>query len=354
MDLITLGWNASFAATFDALTGKNLQPARVVRQATNAYMVHTAAGEMDAVVAGRLKDEALAKSELPTVGDWVTIQVQGGKDKVVIAQVLPRQSKFSRSVAGSIAEEQIVAANVDTVFLVSGLDSDFNLRRIERYLTLACGSGATPVILLNKSDLCDDVPARLAEAEQVASGAAVFAICAKTGDGLDVLQSFLTEGQTVAFIGSSGVGKSMIVNRLLGKEHMKVRDVRDDDKGRHTTSHRELILLPAGGMLIDTPGMRELHMWGSDQALREAFADILELAASCKFRNCAHEFEPGCAVKAAVEAGEIAAGRLEGYRKLKNEFAALMRRESEIANRADRQTSRLYRGVIKPNPTRRK
>jgi ribosome biogenesis GTPase / thiamine phosphate phosphatase len=341
LELERLGWDSTFADAFVPYAAAGLVPARVVRQDTNALVIHGEDGELGATVSGRLKDEARTKAELPTVGDWVAVQPGVAGTMALVTAVLPRRSRFSRAGAGAATEEQVVAANIDTVFLVNGLDGDFNPRRIERYLILAYNSGARPVVVLSKSDLCDDVPARLAEIEAVAIGVSIHAVCGKTGDGLEGLLAHLAPGSTVAFLGSSGVGKSTMVNWMLGEARMKVREVREDDsRGRHTTSHRELLMLPAGAMVIDTPGMRELQMWGDADALGGVFADVEALAEKCKFRDCVHGSEPGCAVRQAVADGELTEQRLENYGKLKKEFVYLARREDEALDRSERNKRR--------------
>jgi ribosome biogenesis GTPase len=250
--------------------------------------------------------------------------------KAIIHAVLPRKSKFSRKVAGERTEEQIVAANVDTVFIVNGLDGgrSLNMRRIERYLTLAWDSGATPVIVLNKADLCSDIDPVIQEVETIAIGTPIHAVSARERTGLDSLNTYLSEGRTVAFLGSSGVGKSALINALLGVEKQKTGEVREDDRmGRHTTTGRELILIPGGGIVIDTPGMREIQMWAGEDNLQKSFSDIELLAGECRFSDCSHNAESGCAVKAAIERGDLDPARLDSYHKLQGELRYLAFRE---------------------------
>ncbi|MFC1939691.1 ribosome small subunit-dependent GTPase A [Chloroflexota bacterium] len=281
-----------------------------------------------------MRYRAGAENQYPAVGDWVVIQPLVDEQKGIIHAVLPRKSKFSRKVAGERTEEQIVSANVDTVFIVSGLDGgrNFNLRRIERYLTLAWGSGATPVIVLNKMDLCPDVDIYIRSVEDIAPSIAVHPVSAKERIGLDVLRNYLTKGNTAAFLGSSGVGKSALINALLGEEKQVIGEVRQDDRmGRHTTTKRELILLPSGGIVIDTPGMREIQMWAGEEDLQGAFHDIEILAKRCRFSDCSHNVESGCAVRASIDRGDLDPARLESYRKLQNELNYLASREKHSA-----------------------
>ena len=357
MNLTDLGWNPFFQTALDALSDSNLVPARVTRQDKHRYRVLSASGPRAAVVAGRLRHDPDGAA-LPAVGHWVAMLESDEDELALIQAVLPRRSVFSRKQAGNLTRQQAVAANIDTVFLVSGLDGDFNLRRIERYVTQAWNSGATPVILLNKADLCEDLDARIHAVESVAMGVAVHALSAKKGDGLAALAPYLGPGQTVALLGSSGVGKSTLVNQLMGAEHLKTNAVRaDDSRGRHTTTHRELVLLPGGGMLIDTPGMRELQMWGSEEDLEGAFADIEALAASCRFRDCGHETEPGCAVQEALDEGTLDEDRFQSYLKLKKELDYLARRQDEVAalqeRRREKEFGRLIKTINKHNPKKR-
>jgi ribosome biogenesis GTPase len=344
--LRALGWDDTFAAAFAPLAGRCL-PGRVALEHQKIYRVSTAGGDVLARVRGRLRHQADRRDQFPAVGDWVAIaRPAGGDGDAAIEAVLPRRSRFSRKVAGETTEAQVVAANIDTVFLVSGLDHDFNLRRIERYLTTAWDGGARPVIVLNKADLVDDLGAVIAQVETVASGAPIHAMSSKTGAGVEALQAYLGPGQTGAFLGSSGVGKSTLVNRLMGDERQRTADVRaSDSRGRHTTTHRELLELPGGGLLIDTPGMREMQLW--EGRLEDAFADIHALAAGCHFRDCRHDTEPHCAVAAAAEQGGLDPARLESFRKLQRELAAQARRQDELLMLQDKKKNKVVHRAMR-------
>jgi ribosome biogenesis GTPase len=334
MSLHRLGWNAHFENLFVHHRSRGLEPARVSREDRGRYGVLDERGARSAELAGRLRHEARTRAEWPAVGDWVALR-PGAASSAVIDAVLPRSSAFTRKVAGEATEEQVIAANVDTVFLVSGLDLDFNPRRIERYLAAAWDSGAEPVVVLNKADLVDDLESRLAEVTAVAPGAAVVTLSALAGEGLEALAPWLAPGRTVALLGSSGVGKSTLVNALLGEARQETGGVREaDSRGRHTTTHRELVPLPGGALLLDTPGMRELQLWGDEEGLDGAFPELAGIAARCRFRDCRHESEPGCAVLAALESGELDEARLESWRKLQKELLWLASRQDARA-RAD-------------------
>ena len=336
-----LGWNDFFEQHFEPFRPQGLIPARVAREDRGAYLVYCEGREVAAEVTGRFRHEATSKSDFPAVGDWVAAHVPGQEARARIHALLPRRSSLSRKVAGGHTEEQVAAANVDTVFLVSGLDGDFNPRRIERYVTVAYDSGANPVIVLNKTDLCADVEARIAEAESVAFGVAIHAVSATDNSGLGVLLPYLATGKTVALLGSSGVGKSSLINSLLGSDRLAVRAVREGDShGRHTTTHRELICLPRGGVIIDTPGMRELQLWTDEDSLRGSFQDVEQLAGQCRFNDCGHRSEPGCAVKSAIERGQLPSGRLVSYRKLQRELLRLEKKQAERARIAERASIR--------------
>jgi ribosome biogenesis GTPase len=331
--LDALGWNDQFAQAYAPWAEKSgHSPGRVLIGFNYIYRVFSESGEMDAVLTGRIKHQASSRGELPAVGDWVVVRRQPDEDRGAIVAVLPRHSRFSRRMAGQVTDEQIVAANVDVVFVVMGLDDDFSVRRLERYLLMARESGADPVVLLTKPDLCADVAARVTDVATAAGGIPVHVLSPKHNEGLEQVAQYLTPGRTGALLGSSGVGKSTIINRLVGSDVQRTQEVREaDSKGRHTTSHRELVRLPDRGLLIDTPGMRELQLWDAGEAVSETFDDIEALAPSCHFTDCGHRDEPRCAVKAAVDEGRLPAGRLESYLKLQGELAYLARQQDERA-----------------------
>lgn len=316
-DLKNMGLDAE---TEEAAKNSGLAPARVLAQYKGQYTLLTENGEVPAKVSGKLRYEAATPEQYPTVGDWVLAENAGETSgEAYIARVLPRKSCLIRKAAGTGESLQVIAANMDIVFICMSANRDFNLRRMERYLSLVWESRATPVAVLTKCDLTDDLEARLLELEAAAPGVDIAAVTTRTEDGLDPVRRYLKTGVTIAFIGSSGVGKSTIVNRLMGKDVLFTREVReDDDRGRHSTTNRQMFTLPGGGVVIDTPGMRELQLYGAD--LTKAFADIGALALNCRFGDCRHVHEPGCAVKKAVEEGVLPPERLESYRKLLNEL----------------------------------
>lgn len=338
MDLVHLGWNDHLEKEFRVYREKGFSVGRVILEHKHIYRIYTEHGELLAEITGKMRHQALGRSDYPAVGDWVVIEPRLAEGKASIHAILPRFSKFSRKVAGLTTEEQIVATNVNTVFLVNALNNDFNIRRIERYLIMAWESGANPVIILSKADLCEDVDAKLALVESVAIGVPIHVISATHQQGIDALQPYLSLGQTIALLGSSGVGKSTLVNAFLGKEVQAIQAVREgDDRGRHTTTHRELVPLPQGGSIIDTPGMRELSLWESESGISDTFADIESLAAQCFYKDCTHQNEPNCAVKAALADGTLEQARYNSYRKLQKELAYLERKEDVRARLAEKE-----------------
>jgi len=350
-DLQALGWRPAFDDAFAQYRGEGLEPARVALEHTHIYRVFAPSGEWLARVSGRLRHQAGRRVDFPAVGDWVVIEPAAGGEARIHA-VLPRFSRFSRRAAGDSTEEQIVAANIDVVLLVTGLDGDFNPRRIERYLVVAWDSGATPVIVLNKADLVDDPRAMVDEVRASAPGVDVHAVSTRQPQSLDALRGYLGEGRTGALLGSSGVGKSSIVNQLIGQDLLRTRDVRaSDSRGRHTSTARQLVLLPGDGVLIDTPGMRELQLWETGESLAGTFTDIDGLAADCRFRDCRHRSEPGCAVRAAVDAGDLPAERLDSFFKLSAEQAHQARQLDARAQIEEKRRGRIgakaLRNVLK-------
>jgi ribosome biogenesis GTPase len=329
--LSELGWTDRFAASLAALGRADLAPARVSLEHTHIYRVIGESGEWLAQVSGRLRHGAQARADFPAVGDWVAVTAPH-EGRTRIHAILPRATRFSRRAAGDRTEEQVVAANIDVVFLVAGLDDDFNPRRLERYLVVAHESGAAPVVVLNKADLVSDPVRYVAEVTALAPGVPVHAVSCEVPGSVDVLRRHLGPGRTGALLGSSGVGKSSIVNRLVGEDVRATRAVRlSDSRGRHTTTSRQLLVVPGVGILVDTPGMRELQLWDTGESIGDAFADIHELGEGCRFRDCRHESEPDCAVTAAASRGELAEHRLESFRKLQREQAFQARQQDQRA-----------------------
>jgi ribosome biogenesis GTPase len=343
MRLVELGWDEARASEFRAFAAKpDVHPGRVAIEFNHNYRIYVDGGEIEAVAAGRLKHHAESRSELPAVGDWVVVRKRPDEDRGSIQSILPRRSKFSRKAAGNVTDEQVVAANVDVVFLVMGLDNDFNTRRLERYALTGRESGASPVILLTKPDLSSDVAAQVAEVMAVAGDIPIHVLSPKMNEGVEQVSVYLRAGRTGALLGSSGVGKSTIINRLVGSDLRKTREVRESDsRGRHTTTHRELVKLPDGGLIVDTPGMRELQLWDVGESVRETFEDIETLALQCHFSDCRHRDEPRCAVKAAVAGGRIPLPRLESYHKLQDELAHLVTQQDERARLEDKRQSKV-------------
>lgn len=310
---------------------------RVLSQEKGQYRLVSSYGEKWGEVSGKFLYDIQTKLEFPAVGDFVMVDWNSSGGNAVIHQVLPRKSSFIRKAAGEKNEEQMVAANIDTVFLCMSLNQDFNVRRLERYVAIAWNSGAMPVVVLTKSDLCENIEQKLLEVSAVAAGIDVVVTNTIDQDGYEQIDPYLTEGKTIAFIGSSGVGKSTLINCLLGEQHLETNGLRNDDKGRHTTTHRELLLLPSKVMVIDTPGMRELGMWDAKDGIDQTFSDIEILARECRFADCSHSGkEPGCAVQRAIEQGELSADRFRSYQKLMNENRYMENAKDYLAEKKEK------------------
>jgi len=342
VSLRDLGWSAFFSDAFDDLDDPTLSPGRVIVAGGESCRVATADGELRATPAGRLRHGAAHARELPAVGDWVALR-RSSDGAARLERVLPRRTTLSRRAAGRRDAEQIVAANVDIVLVVMGLDGDFNLRRLERLLAAARESGARPVVLLNKLDLCAEPASRLAAVEAVAGDAPVLLTSCADGRGLGAVRAHLAEGTTAVLVGSSGAGKSSLINRLLARAAQTVHGVREgDDRGRHTTTHRELFRVPGGGMVIDNPGIRELQLWGAETGVERTFDEVAVFAAECRFSDCTHESEPGCAVRDRLDPA-----RLESYHKLRKELAWLELRRDVSAQQAQKRRWRAIHRALR-------
>ncbi len=356
MNLEHIGWNAFFENHFSSFDRSQFTVGRIALEHKDGYELYAECGLVWGEITGKLRFKAENRSDLPAVGDWVVIELRPEQQEATIHAVLPRQTAFSRKAAGTETEEQIVASNVDFVFLVTAADADFNLRRMERYVTLARESGAQPIIILNKSDVCDDLTEKVHALENAAPQVPVIFLSAAYDKDLSALTRHLKPHCTYAFLGSSGVGKSTIINRLTGTDAQKTEELRKNQSGKHTTTHRELILLDSGALVMDTPGMRELQLWGGESGLGQTFEDIESLAGQCRFNDCSHESEPDCAVKDALEKGELDAARFKNYIKMKKELRFLELKQDDNALRLEklrwkkihRAQKRHYKGREKP------
>lgn len=329
-NLHQLGWRSSFDQHFKSFQEQGFQVGRIAIENRDNYLVLNGENEYFGEVTGKLLFNAQSASDLPKVGDWVVVSLFESEQKAIIHEVLPRQTKFSRKIASAKTEEQVLATNIDYIFIVQSCDHDFSLRRLERQMVMVYEGGAQPIAVLNKIDLCDNYETYISKVSSIFNDNEVMAVSARTDAGIDRLKSQLEAGKTYAFIGSSGVGKTSLINKILGDDIFKVNEVREkDSKGRHTTTRRQLIAIPSGGLLIDTPGMKEFQLWNADEGLDEVYSEIADLSASCRFSDCTHTQEIGCAVIAAVESGKLPKDRYESYLKLARELAYLQNRQEQ-------------------------
>jgi ribosome biogenesis GTPase len=334
INLYEFGLNDFFVKEFnEKYSGRYL--GRVIEEQKSLYKIITEKGKLIGKVSGKISYNASSRLDFPAVGDWVVLDREDDKNGYAIIEgILTRKSKFSRKIAGKRREEQIIAANIDILFITMALNNDFNLRRLDRYKTLAWNSGATPVILLTKADLCDDVEKRFSDVSDIALGIDIVIVSAVEGTGLDKLVKYIKSGITAAFVGSSGVGKSTLINYFLGEQRQSTQQTRNDDRGRHTTTYKELILIPSGGIIIDTPGMREMGLLDDVESIDDVFRDIEELSKLCRFSDCSHQHEPDCAVKGAISKGELSEERFQNYLKLKREAEYMERKLNKNSQRS--------------------
>lgn len=342
MNLQNLGWHTDFQTALENLNDSDLVPGRVSCEHRGVYLIYSTYGDLKAKTSGKMKHNATSRAHLPAVGDWVALQVHHHEQTATIHAVLPRRSAISRQGSSSIPDEQIIAANINTVFVVTALDGEFHPRRVERYLTMVWNSGANPVVILNKTDVCDTVDQHIQDLTAIAPGIAIHAISAVEKWDLENLTPYIGTGQTVALAGSSGVGKSTLINSLLGENRQKVAAVRErDNLGRHTTTHRELIALPTGGLIIDTPGMRSLQMWGEETT--QGFQDIENLITQCRFHDCTHTNEPDCTIRSAIQTNQLEQGRWASYLSIQRELARTERKMQQKARIQEQQGRKKFK-----------
>jgi ribosome biogenesis GTPase len=337
MKLKNIGFDAFFQKHLEKCQIEGLSVGRICAEYKENYRIFCENGELSAIISGKFRNKCKTREDFPAVGDWVLFENIQGESKGIVQLILPRKSKLSRKVAGKETQEQMLASNVDFVFVVCSLNYDFNLRRIERYLSLIWQSGATPVVILTKTDLCQDVQSKIFEVQSVAFGVEIYAISNISNEGIEVLQKYLEDNKTVVLVGSSGVGKSSLINNLAKENIMKVNELRSNiEKGRHTTTHKQMMVLPGGGLIIDTPGIRELQLWDAEDGISQVFGDIEEIAKNCKFKDCTHTNEPGCAVNEALEIGLLDKYRLENYIKMQKEQEYLTNKQTQSAAKIEK------------------
>lgn len=341
MDLIDLGWKDELAEYFFKYQQQGYEAGRISAVFGQLYQIFTKEGEILGELSGKMRYEITNQIEYPAVGDWVVLSLRPGEGRGSIHGILPRRSKLSRKVAGKLTEEQVFATNIDYIFLVNALNQDFNLRKIERFLIMAWDSGANPVIILSKADLCVDVEEKVKQVETVALGVPVHVISIVENQGIDDLKKYLKRGSTTVMLGASGVGKSTLINYFSGENLMETQSIREgDDKGRHTTTHRQLVALPEGGLIIDTPGIREMQLWNANEGIYDAFEDIEALRRECFFKDCNHGKEPGCAVKKALREGTLDGTRLKNYIKLQRELKFIQKKQAQIERLKEKRNQR--------------
>lgn len=337
MKIKQLGFNAFFEKHLEECQLENHSFGRICAEHKEGYELFFENGKIKAIISGKFRNNCKTREDFPAVGDWVVFDSLANEKKAIIHSVFPRKSKFSRKMAGKETQEQIIASNIDFAFIVCALNYDFNLRRIERYLSLVWQSGSTPVIVLTKADLCPDIQAKICEVESIAFGVDIHAISNLSAEGVDVLKKYFKENKTAVLLGSSGVGKSSIINNLAKESVMKVNDLRKNiEKGQHTTTHKQMIILPEGGLIIDTPGIRELQLWDAEDGICQTFKDIEEISKLCKFSDCTHTNEPGCAVQKAIKDGSLDPGRLRNYLKVQKEQEYFLNRQEQSAAKIER------------------